>query len=40
MIAMQFALAPGADGYPGSDSAVFLYIGERMKQGGSLPGFV
>jgi len=33
MIAMQFALAPGADGYPGSDSAVFLYIGERMKQG-------
>lgn len=32
-VGMQLALNPWSNGYPGSDSTVFLYIGERMREG-------
>lgn len=33
IIGFELATAPFSNGYPGTDSAVFLYIGERMRQG-------
>lgn len=32
-IGLQLALSPWSNGYPGSDSTVFLYIGQRMREG-------
>lgn len=33
VIGFEFATSPFSDGYPGTDSSAFIYIGERMRDG-------